>query len=145
LFTATCSLCHKLGDVGRDVAPPLTGMGAHGPAELLVHILDPNREVDPSFVSHNIETKDGETYDGIIARENTAVVALKNASGEKEIPVTQIKSRRSTGRSLMPEGFESLGGEALRDVLAFVCASESRFRFIDLSAAFTADSRKGIY
>ena len=31
----------------KDVAPPLTGMGAHGPAELLVHIIDPNREVDP--------------------------------------------------------------------------------------------------
>jgi type 1 glutamine amidotransferase len=45
----------------------------------------------------------------------------------------------------MPEGFEALGGENLRDLLAFVCAGENRFRFIDLNPVYTADSRRGIY
>jgi len=55
---------------GRDLAPNLTGMGAHGPGDLLVHIVDPNRVVEPNFFSTSIETKDDLNYDGIIAREN---------------------------------------------------------------------------
>ncbi|MDB6031471.1 MAG: hypothetical protein JWM16_1809 [Verrucomicrobiales bacterium] len=146
LFTQNCATCHKLGDLGNEVGPILTGMGAHGPAELLVHILDPNREVDPSYVAYNVETKDDETYTGIISRENKASLFVKNAGGvEKEIPRGQIKSQRSTGLSLMPEGFEALGGESLRDILTFVCGDSARFRFIDLSPAFTADTRTGLF
>ncbi len=145
LFTANCATCHQLGTLGNLVGPPLTGMGAHGPAELLVHILDPNKEVDFSFVAWSIETKDGEIYDGIISRENPNLVVLRNAAGEKEILKSTIKNRRNTGRSLMPEGLEALGVEGLRDILAFICADYARFRIVDLAAAFTADSRGGLY
>src|SRR6185503_18393129 len=60
LFTQNCAVCHKFDGAGKEVGPELSGMGAHGPAELLVTILDPNREVDPSFMAWSIETKDGE-------------------------------------------------------------------------------------
>jgi hypothetical protein len=43
LFTANCATCHVYKNEGKDLAPNLTGMGAHGPADLLVHVLDPNR------------------------------------------------------------------------------------------------------
>ncbi|MBI3878875.1 MAG: ThuA domain-containing protein [Verrucomicrobia bacterium] len=145
LYTANCATCHQLGTLGNLVGPPLTGMGAHGPAELLVHILDPNKEVEFSYVAWSIETKDGEILDGVIARENPSMVALRNAAGEKEILKSTITSRRNTGRSLMPEGLEALGAEALRDILAFICADYARFRIVDLAAAFTADSRGGLY
>ncbi len=145
VFTKNCSTCHKLGDIGRDVGPPLVGIGTHGPDHLLTQILDPNREVDPSFSAWAIQTNDGESYDGIIARENKSAVTLRNAAGEQEIRVNQIQSRRNAGRSLMPEGFEQLGGEALRDLLTFLGAAEQRFRFVDLTTAFTADSRYGLY
>ncbi len=145
LFTQNCATCHRLNDEGKEVGPVLTGMGAHGAAELLVHILDPNREVDPSFAAWNFETKDGESYDGIIARENKSAVFVRNAAGEMELKRDQIKTQRNTGRSLMPEGFEALGAEGLRDLLAFVTAGDSRFRVLDLRKAFTADSTKGIY
>lgn len=145
LFTQNCATCHLLGQLGNNVGPNLTGMGAHGPAELLGQILDPNKEVDIAYVAFSFETKDGELTDGIIVRENQAVVVLKNAAGEKEIKKSDIKSRRNTGRSLMPEGFEALGAEGLRDVLAFIVGSETRFRFIDLSSAFTASTRDGLY
>ena len=56
-----------------------------------------------------------------------------------------IKSRRSTGLSLMPEGFEALGGEGLRDLLAYLCADEQRFRILDLGSAFTVNTSKGVY
>ncbi|PAW88090.1 MAG: hypothetical protein B9S33_05255, partial [Pedosphaera sp. Tous-C6FEB] len=145
LFTQNCANCHLLGQLGNNVGPNLTGMGAHGPAELLGQILDPNKEVDIAYVAISVETKDGELTDGIVIRENQSVVVLKNAAGEKELKTSDIKSRKNTGRSLMPEGFEALGAEGLRDVLAFIAGSETRFRFIDLSSAFTASTRDGLY
>src|SRR5262249_33914913 len=66
--------------------------------------------------------------------------------GEQEIKVSDVKTRVNTGRSLMPEGFEGLGGESLRDILAFICGSAGQhFRMVDLKSAFTADTRQGLY
>ena len=147
LFTQNCAVCHKLNGEGKDAGPELTGMGAHGAAELLVSVLDPNREVDPSFVAVDLETKDGETYSGIVVNENRNSITLRNNAGENIIKVADLKAggRRNTGRSLMPEGFEALGAENLRDILTFVCGADAKYRIIDLRPAFTADSSKGIY
>ncbi|MEW6304196.1 MAG: PVC-type heme-binding CxxCH protein [Verrucomicrobiota bacterium] len=145
LFLANCATCHQLGNDGKEVGPALNGMGAHGPAELLVHILDPNRALEMNYAAINITTRDGESYDGILARENPNVVAIRNAAGEMEIKKSDIKRRQPTGRSLMPEGFESLGGDALRDILAYMCAGDQKYRFIDLAGAATTDSRRGMY
>ena len=145
VFTANCAGCHQFKGEGRNLAPNLTGMGAHGPADLLVHIVDPNRLVEPNFVSTTIETKDDQSYDGVIDRENAREVVLRNATGDFTIATANIKSRSSSGRSLMPEGFDQLGGEGLRDLLAYICADEMRFRMLDLTPAFTANSSRGLY
>lgn len=146
LFTAACAVCHKLGDIGAPVGPPLDGMGAHGPAELLVHIVDPNREVDPSFWAFNITTKKGEAMQGVITSENTASVTLATQVGVKEIAKSDIDKRENTRRSLMPEGLDALGPEALRDILAFICGDAAKhFRILHLTDAFTADSREGVF
>jgi putative heme-binding domain-containing protein len=146
MFAAACAVCHKLGDLGlRDVGPQLTGMGAHGPAELLVHIVDPNREVDPSFWAWNITTKKGETQAGVIITENQASLTLRNQVGDFEIKKDDIATRENTRRSLMPDGLDALGAETLRDILAFICGGEQKFRVIDLRTAYNADSRAGIF
>ncbi len=146
LFTTTCAICHKFGDFGADVGPGLTGMGAHGPSELLGAIVDPNAEVDPAFTQWNIETKDGGIFAGIIAAENPASITLKSLAGVQEVKVAAIKSRVNTGRSLMPEGFDGLGGEAMRDIIAYMQSVDGgRFRTLDLRDAFTASTSTGLY
>ncbi|MBL9174097.1 MAG: ThuA domain-containing protein, partial [Verrucomicrobiales bacterium] len=145
LYAANCAGCHVYKTVGRNLAPNLTGMGAHGPADLLVHILDPNRLVEPNFVSTLVETRDDQSYDGIIDRENAQEVVLRNATGDFTLRTADIKSRASTGRSLMPEGFEQLGADGLRDLLAYLCADENRYRMLDLTGAFTANNSRGLY
>jgi uncharacterized protein len=145
-FTAACAVCHKLGDIGAPVGPPLDGMGAHGPAELLIHIVDPNREVDPSFWAFNITTTKNEVLQGVITSENAATVMLATQTGPREIAKTEIAKRENTQRSLMPEGLEALGAEALRDLLAFMCGDAvKQFRIVNLAEAFTADSRSGVF
>ncbi len=146
LYTAACAICHKLGDLGpRDVGPPLDGMGSHGAAELITHIIDPNREVDPSFWQWNITTKDGKTFAGVIVSENPATVTLRNQGGDFSIRKNDIATRENTHRSLMPEGLEGLGAEGLRDILTFMAGGETPFRVLDLREAYTADSRRGLF
>ena len=146
LFSGACVVCHRFGDLGtHDVGPPLTGMGSHGAAELLIHIVDPNREVDPSFWQWNITTKKGETFAGVITSENAAMVTIRNQGGDSEIRKEDIATRENTNRSLMPEGLEGLGAEGLRDILSYMTHSEGRYRVLDLREAYTADSRKGLF
>jgi putative heme-binding domain-containing protein len=144
LFAGACATCHKLGDLGKiEVGPPLAGIGTHGAAELLTHIVDPNREVDPSFWQWNVATKKGETLTGVVASENAATLTLRNPAGDVEIRKDEIATRENTRRSLMPEGLEALGAPALRDILAFLAGDAQKFRVVDLRAAYTADSRRG--
>ncbi|MDQ3347869.1 MAG: ThuA domain-containing protein, partial [Acidobacteriota bacterium] len=144
LFSGACASCHKLGDLGTTVGPPLDGIGVHGRSELLGHIVDPNREVDPSFWQWNVTTKKGETLTGVIVSENSAGLTLRNANGlDVEIKKEDIATRENTHRSLMPEGLESMGAEALRDIITFMAAGDQKFRVIDLREAFTASSRRG--
>ncbi|MFN7562014.1 MAG: ThuA domain-containing protein, partial [Prosthecobacter sp.] len=146
MLFAACAVCHKLGDVGVAVGPPLDGMGAHGPAELLVHIVDPNREVDPSFWAFNITTKKGEVLVGVITSENNSTVTLATQAGVREILKSDIDKRENTRRSLMPEGLDALGPDALRDILAYICGDAMKqFRILHLADAFTADSRDGLF
>jgi putative heme-binding domain-containing protein len=146
LFSAACAICHKLGEIGVAVGPPLDGMGAHGPAELLIHIVDPNREVDPSFWAFNITTKKGEVLQGVVTSENSATVTLATQVGVREIAKSDIDKRENTRRSLMPEGLDALGPEPLRDILAFICGDAMKqFRILHLADAFTADSRDGLF
>ncbi|HIG27883.1 MAG TPA: c-type cytochrome [Verrucomicrobiales bacterium] len=145
LFATNCGTCHKFNGEGGDLAPDLTGMGAHGSRDLLTHILDPNRVVEPNFVSTSVETKDGEILDGIVVGENTSTVMMRNVTGTFEIQKQDIQNRRSSGLSLMPAGFEALGSDGLRDMIQYLCADDSQYRIIDLQTAFTANSQEGIY
>ena len=144
-FTQNCAVCHRFNGDGKDLGPDLTGMGVHGAHELLVHILDPNRMVEENYMAVSVETKEGESFDGILGRDTRASVVVRNVAGDTEIKTADITSRRMTGRSLMPEGFEALGTEALRDILTYMAGGESKYRIIDLKPAFTADTRKGLF
>jgi putative membrane-bound dehydrogenase-like protein len=145
-FDASCAICHKFGDTGVDIGPGLTGMGTHGAGELLAAIVDPNAEVDPSYVTWNFETTDGQFVSGIIAAENPATITVKSLAGVQEVKVANVKNRVNTGRSLMPEGFEGLGAEVLRDIIAYMQSVDGgRFRTLDLSGAFTASTARGLY
>ncbi len=145
LMTENCLKCHQYKGEGRAVAPDLTGMGVHGKHDLLVQLIDPNRQVEANYVSFNVRTKSGEVFNGIVASETRDLVVLKNNEGDREIRRADIDAMATTGLSLMPEGLESLGGEAIRDILSFLAAEAGGFRVLDLQVAATASSVKGLY
>jgi putative heme-binding domain-containing protein len=145
VFIKNCAACHKFNDLGNAVGPVLTGMGAHGPENLLVNIIDPNRSVDAGYEAWNVMTKSGSILSGILAQENDAVLVLKTATGPIEISKADVVQAKKSSLSLMPEGLEALGADALRDVLAFLCEGAGHYRVLDLSGAFTTDTRRGLF
>lgn len=131
LFAGACAICHKLGAVGlRDVGPPLSGIGAQGPTELLTHIVDPNRQVEPNYWQWNVTTKKGDIAAGVITNENAASLTIRNQVNDTEIKLTDIATRENTRRSLMPEGFEGIGAEGLRDLIAYLVASAAPIKAV---------------
>ena len=122
VFAKTCATCHQAEGRGIDVGPNLATVTNRSPEDLLVHILDPNREVAPNFVNYNVATESGRVLSGIIAEESAGALVLKRAEGASDvIPREQIEAVASTGISLMPEGLENgLSLQDLADLIAFV-------------------------
>ncbi len=122
VFRKVCATCHKAEDHGTDVGPNLATTTNRTPEDLMVHILDPNREVAPTYLNYTIATTDGRVLTGIIADESATAVTLKRAEGASDIvPRDRIDEMASTGLSLMPEGLEKdISPEAMADLLAYL-------------------------
>ena len=122
IFAKVCATCHQAEGHGIDVGPNLATVTGRSPEDLLVHILDPNREVAPNFVNYNIATVQGRLISGIIGEETAGAIILKRSEGATDtIPREQIDQVQSTGLSLMPEGLEKvLTVPEFADLIAFV-------------------------
>ena len=91
-------------DVGANLLAALPNKSGE---DLLVAVFDPNREVDPRYVSYNVVTTDDRVLNGVVAAETPTSITLRRADGNEDtILRSNISSLRSTGLSLMPEGLE---------------------------------------
>jgi putative membrane-bound dehydrogenase-like protein len=117
-----CAACHRLGDKGHAVGPNLALTRSRSPAELLAQVLDPNRDVDPSYLDYTVVDTQGRVHTGRIVAETAASLTLQRAEGAGESLLrTDIEEMVNTDRSLMPEGFEEkLGLQDMADLIAFL-------------------------
>jgi putative heme-binding domain-containing protein len=108
VFQKHCTACHKLEGVGHEVGPNLLAtIGNKSGEDLLVAVFDPNREVDPRYVSYVVGTADGQTLTGIIVAETPTSISIRRAEGaEDAILRANLEFLRSTSLSLMPAGLE---------------------------------------
>ncbi len=124
VFTTVCAVCHRFREEGRAVGPNLATTLAWTPEQMLTNILDPNREVSPNFLQYIVELHDGRVLVGMLTGESGTGITLKGADAvEQSISRTQVKSLKSTGISLMPEGLEAaMTVEQLADLMAYLRA-----------------------
>lgn len=122
IFSSMCSSCHKYGNIGYEVGPNLTEISRKSKATVMYDILDPNAALDPKYVHHRIESKNGDVHTGIIANETDQSVTIHKMGGEKvNIRKSDMKSFRSLGTSLMMEGFENaLSTQQMADLLEYL-------------------------
>jgi len=124
LYAKTCVQCHRAGSAGHQVGPDLVSVQNKSPADLLVAILDPNREAQPSFQTYTAVTRQGTIHTGIISAETAATLTLKRAEAKEDVVLRDtLEELISTGLSLMPEGLEKdIDKQALADLIAFIKA-----------------------
>ncbi|MEQ1825145.1 MAG: c-type cytochrome [Pirellula sp.] len=131
IYRRECSSCHRLdedGQPGVGIGPNLSSIRNRTTQEVLLHVLDPNREVAPNFVSYVVSLDDGRTISGIVTDENAASISIRTAAGTLEVvDRTRIDQFVSSGMSLMPEGLEErITPTEMCDLLTYVMGSQSR-------------------
>lgn len=107
LFQKHCSNCHRVQDLGHVVGPDIAGYGSKPMQSLLIAMLDPNQAVDPRYQSYVVVLNDGRIVTGLIAEETASSLTLLAPEGKRESVLrSEVEEIRSSGKSLMPEGFE---------------------------------------
>ena len=122
VFANVCGNCHRFNEVGQEVGPVLTEIGRKSKEAILHEIVDPNSAVDPRYINHRVDTREGKVYTGIVAKETDQYVTLRRMGGE-EITVYKKDITRFTslGTSLMMEGLEtSMSNQQMADLLAYL-------------------------
>lgn len=122
VFQKICAACHQVGDIGKPVGPNLASTQNKTPADLLVNVLDPNREALPAFMSYTIVTDQGLVLNGIIASESATSITLRRADGAQDTVLrANVEQLVSSGISLMPEGLEKdITPAQMADLIEFV-------------------------
>jgi putative heme-binding domain-containing protein len=122
VFKKNCAVCHQVGEVGHQIAPNLSSVQNKSEADLLLAVLDPNREAQPNFNVYTVITGEGRILNGIITAETVNSITLLRAESKRDVVLrSNIDELLSTGLSLMPEGLEKeLNRQQLADVIAFI-------------------------
>jgi putative heme-binding domain-containing protein len=127
VFQKTCATCHELEGNGTAIGADLRSVRDRGEAAVLLNILDPNREIQPNFLSYVIITVEGRALTGIITEETPNNLTIRQADGTSvAVARTEIEEMNSTGLSYMPEGLEKdIDQQAMADLLAFLMSAGS--------------------
>jgi putative heme-binding domain-containing protein len=124
---SVCVSCHRIGEVGKTLAPALDGIGNRGLDRLLEDILDPNRNVDQAFRTVIIETSEGQIVSGFGPREEGQVLVLNNSKGESvNVPLAQIAERTISPLSPMPaNAIEQIPEADFYNLIAYLLSQRS--------------------
>ena len=122
VFAATCAACHRFAGTGVDLGPNLETIKGWDRGKILLHILDPNREVAANYIAYSVELKDGAAISGLITDENIASLTVKRIGAPDEIILRQnIAKITRSALSLMPEGLEAaIPLSDMADLLAYL-------------------------
>jgi putative heme-binding domain-containing protein len=122
LFATRCAVCHTLFGEGAAVGPDLTSYDRTNLDFLLVSIVDPSAAIREEYTNFRVDTKDEETYVGLIKERNADSITLIDATQQKTlIPKRDINQEQGLALSIMPEGLlTDLTDAQLRDFFAYL-------------------------
>jgi putative heme-binding domain-containing protein len=129
LFTdsrgVACIRCHRVGEVGADLGPDLSGVGAQlARKDLAESVLVPSKVIKEGYQQLLVLTKDGFIVAGFARGETAEDLVLLDAQGERHLIRKQdIRERKASALSIMPEGLNT--GLSLQDFTDLVSFLES--------------------
>jgi len=139
MFAATtCVRCHAMGsDGGGNVGPDLTNLGTRfSKKDMLESIINPNKTVSDQYAASQIMLRNGTSVIGRVTNEDKmAYYVSQNPYAPDQIEKIQKKNVRSIKyspvSSMLPGLINSLNGEELKDLVAYLMSggSESNAMF----------------
>lgn len=122
LFAKNCATCHRAESQGHLVGPEMASVANKSREDLLIAILDPNRESQPNYHIYNALTTQGKVVSGILVSETPSAIVLRQADARETTVFREtIETLQATGVSLMPVGLEKqLTPEQMADLLSYV-------------------------
>ena len=129
IFAKNCATCHKIDDLGVNVAPDISDSRTKTPAQILGDIIQPNRAIDANYIAWNVLLVDGSSASGVLSAETGTSITLRQPEG-KTLVVSRadIEELKSSGLSLMPEGLEkNIPHQDMADLISFV----KNWRYLD--------------
>lgn len=129
LFVKNCSTCHRVDNVGVNVAPDISDTRTKKPEQLLLDIVDPNKAIDANYFAYAVALKDGTVQSGVISAETATSITLKQPEGKVlTLLRSDIEELRNTGLSLMPVGLEkNVDQQAMADLIFWL----KNWRYLD--------------
>jgi putative heme-binding domain-containing protein len=129
VFARNCANCHKIGEIGVNVAPDISDSRTKTPAQLLADIIQPNRAIDANYIAWNVLLADGNSASGVLAAETSTSITLRQPEGKTLIiSRSDIEQLKSSGLSLMPEGLEkNIPPQEMADLISFI----KNWRYLD--------------
>lgn len=123
---AQCFKCHRFAGQGGIQGPDLTASGGRfSPHDMLVSIIEPNKEISDQYAATQFLTESGKVIVGRVANMNGNVLQVVTnmlAPGEfTSIERDDIAEQRPAKNSMMPSGLlDTLTPEEVNDLLAYL-------------------------
>lgn len=129
VFQKNCIACHRIGELGVNVAPDIADSRTAKPEALLLNIIDPNRAIDNNYFSYTIVMDSGKVLTGIIANETGNSVTIRQPENKTvTLLKEEIEEMKSDGVSLMPVGLEkNITIQDMADLISFI----KNWRYLD--------------
>jgi len=131
--TGTCATCHRVGDQGKEVGPPLTEIGTKlGRQALFESILYPNAGINHNYATYAVLLEDGRMLSGLLVSQTPDLVTIKVADAiVHRLPRAEIDSIEKQQVSLMPGDLQKvLSAGELVDLVAYLATLRARHETI---------------
>lgn len=124
VFRAVCARCHRRDGQGGEVGGDLGTVRNRPASVLLTDILDPSRAIAQSYESWVVETRGGDTHEGVLAAQTaTSITLRRDGHPDVSLPRAEITRMTAANLSAMPGDLESqITVAQMADLLRYLTA-----------------------
>jgi putative heme-binding domain-containing protein len=122
----SCMTCHSMNGKGGHIGPDLGNLGTAQTVEFIIgSILEPNREVKEGYMSYEVTTKSGDTYQAYILREDAGELVIRDLAHDAQVRLRKDTITKKTQRgSVMPPGLaDTLTRAEFRDLVRYLAST----------------------
>lgn len=128
----TCFACHRFGSEGGAIGPDLTSVaGKYSVRDLLVHIIEPSKEISDQYGQLEVTLQDGSKVFGRIMNlagdRITLNINMMDPNATQAIDRKLIKSMEQSKVSMMPPGLlNTLSDTDILDLMAYLLSKGNK-------------------